>query len=164
MNRLALPLLLTLATAAAQPAAQNVTFVLSQDLVKRTVVNGRTTESITPGPKTVLPGDTLREQVTLRNVSGRALTTLNVTVPVPKGTEFSVLTTPATDRWTVQYSTDGGKTFSAQPQRTVTVTENGRSVTRQVPAPTTTYTHVRWTVRSMTPDETLKFSFRVTVR
>lgn len=173
MQRLIPPILfvLTLAqaqqtTPPAQPAApQNVTFTLTQDLVKRSAdSSGRVTETIIAAPRTVLPGDILREEVTLRNVSGRRLGQLNVTVPVPRGTEFSVLTTPAGERWKVTYSTDSGKTFSAQPRRTVTTTENGRQVTRQVPIPTSSYTTVRWTVTSLTPDETLKFSFRVKVK
>ncbi|GGR99584.1 hypothetical protein [Deinococcus sedimenti] len=163
MKRLILPLLLL--TAASAQSSPNVTFTLTQDLVKRsTDSSGKTVETIIDSPKTVLPGDVLREQVTLRNVSGRRLGQLNVNVPIPRGTEFSVLTTPATDRWTVSYSIDGGKTFSAQPRRTVTTTENGQSVTRQQPAPPTTYTNVRWTLTSMNPDETLKFSFRVKVK
>ncbi|MHA0042367.1 hypothetical protein [Deinococcus sp. PEB2-63] len=171
MKRLIPPLLfaLTLAQAQQAPAAptapQNVTFTLTQDLVKRSAdSSGRVTETIIAAPRTVLPGDILREEVTLRNVSGRRLGQLNVTVPVPRGTEFSVLTTPAGERWTVTYSTDSGKTFSAQPRRTVTITENGRQVTRQVPVPTSSYTTVRWTVTSLSPDETLKFSFRVKVK
>ncbi|ALW87626.1 hypothetical protein [Deinococcus actinosclerus] len=165
MNRLLIPFLL-LTAAAAQPAApQNVTFTLTQDLVKRSVDgSGQTTETIIDAPKTVLPGDILREEVTLRNVSGRRLGALSVNVPVPRGTEFSVLTTPATDRWTVTFSADSGQTFSAQPRRTVTTTENGQRVTRQVPAPTSSYTNVRWTISRLNPDETLKFSFRVKVK
>lgn len=173
MKRLITPLFLALtlaqaqqATPSAQPATpQNVTFTLTQDLVRRSAdSSGKVTETIVESPKTVLPGDILREEVTLKNVSGRRLGQLNVNVPVPRGTEFSVLTTPANDRWKVTYSTDSGKTFSAQPTRTVTTTENGQRVTRTVPAPPSSYTNVRWTLTGMTPDETLKFSFRVKVK
>ncbi|MCD0164914.1 hypothetical protein [Deinococcus sp. 12RED42] len=155
-----------LATAAAQTSTvqQNVKFTLNQDLVKRTVANGKTTETIVENPKTVLPGDLLREQVTLVNTSGRRTGQLLVNVPVPKGTEFLELTTPNTDRWKVQYSIDGGKAYSVAPTRTVSVTENGRTVTRQVAAPLSAYTNVRWTVTSMNPDESLKLSFRVKVK
>ncbi|WP_343757573.1 hypothetical protein [Deinococcus depolymerans] len=139
-------------------------FTLNQDLVRRTVTNGKTTETLVENPKTVLPGDLLREQVTLVNTSDRRVAQLLVNVPVPRGTEFAELTTPNTDRWKVQYSVDGGKAFSASPTRTVTVTENGRSVTRQVPAPPSAYTNVRWTVTNINPDETLKLSFRVKVK
>ncbi|GGL17072.1 hypothetical protein [Deinococcus radiotolerans] len=165
MKRLTLPILLLTAAHGQSSAPANVTFTLTQDLIKRsTDSSGATTETVIESPKTVLPGDLLREQVTLRNVSGRRLGALNVNLPVPRGTEFSVLTTPAGDRWTVSYSIDGGKTFSAQPRRRVTTTEGGQSVTRDVPAPTSSYTNVRWTVSSMQVNETLKFSIRVKVK
>ena len=162
LKRIVIPLLL-LATAAAQTSTvqQNVKFTLNQDLVRQTVTDGKTTETIVENPKTVLPGDLLREQVTLVNTAGRRVGQLFVNVPVPRGTEFLELTTPNTDRWKVQYSIDGGRAYSAAPTRTVTVTENGRAVTRQVAAPLSAYTNVRWTVTSMNPDESLKLSFRV---
>jgi len=165
LKRIVAPLLL-LATAAAQTSTvqQNVKFTLNQDLVRQTVTDGKTTETIVENPKTVLPGDLLREQVTLVNTSGRRVGQLLVNVPVPKGTEFAALTTANTDRWKVQYSIDGGKAYSVAPTRTVTVTENGRTVTRQVAAPLSAYTNVRWTVTGMNPDESLKLSFRVKVK
>lgn len=165
MKRLLLPFLL-MATASAQTGnvPQNVTFTLNQDLIKSVVTDGKATETVIENPKTVLPGDILREQITLVNVSGRRLAQLLVNVPVPKGTEFAQLTTANANRWKVQYSLDGGKTFSAAPTRTVTVTENGQSVTRKVPVPITEYTNVRWTVTNINPDETLKFAFRVKVK
>ncbi|MBZ9750563.1 hypothetical protein K7W42_06780 [Deinococcus sp. HMF7604] len=168
MNRslIAILMLVTLpvgGVAAQTSVGQRVAFTLAQDLVQRVVVSGKATEQIVENPKTVQPGDVLREQVTLRNVSGQRLSGLLVNVPVPRGTEFSVLGTPDTSRWTAQYSVDGGKTFSAAPRRTVTVTENGRAITRQENAPPSSYTNVRWTV-TLSPDETLKLSFRVKVK
>ncbi|WP_291430115.1 hypothetical protein [Deinococcus sp.] len=165
MKRPLLPfLLITTASAQTGTSQQNVTFTLQQDLIKSAVTDGKGTETVIENPKTVLPGDVLREQLTLVNVSGRKLTQLLVNVPVPKGTEFAQLSTANANRWKAQYSPDGGKTFSAAPTRTVTVTENGQSVTRKVPVPTTEYTNVRWIVTDINPDETLKFAFRVKVK
>lgn len=158
-------LLLTTVALAQTPVVKNgVKFVLNQDLIKSVVVDGKTVENVVASPKTVLPGDILREEVTLQNVSGKPIPQVLVGIPVPKGTEFSGNVTPNTDRWTVQYSIDSGKTFSPTPTRTVTVTENGKSVTKEVPAPSNTYTNVRWTVTNVKLDETLKLGFRVKVK
>ncbi len=158
------------ALAAAQTPASSVTvnkvikFVLAQDLIKTSTVDGTTTEQVVLGPKTVLPNDILREEVTVTNISGKALNTVYVGIPVPKGTEFSGQATPTNERWKLLYSIDNGKTYAATPTRTVTVTENGKSVTKQVAAPTNTYTNVRWTVATLKKDESLKLSFRVKVK
>lgn len=157
--------LLAAVALAQTPVVQNgVKFVLAQDLIKTTTTAGKTTETVVQNPKTVIPGDILREEVTLTNVSGKQINQVLVGIPVPKGTEFSGSVTPDSDRWKVQYSIDLGKTFSPTPMKTVTVTENGKAVTKQVPAPTNTYTNVRWTVTSVKPDETLKLGFRVKVK
>lgn len=172
LKRILLSTLLLTTAALAQTAnvaqtasvKNGVKFTLAQDLIKRSVVGGKTVEEVVKSPKTVIPGDILSEEVTLQNVSGKALSQVLVGIPVPKGTEFSGNVTPDSDRWKVQYSTDSGKTYSPNPMKTVTVTENGKSVTKQVPAPTNTYTNVRWTVTNLKVDETLKLGFRVKVK
>lgn len=160
-------LILTVCVAQAQNQAsvtKNVKYTLAQDLIKQRVVNGSTVEEVISSPKTVLPGDLLREEVSLANISGKNLTKTTISVPVPKATEFIGNVTPNTERWTAQYSVDGGKNYSASPQRTVTVTENGKSIIKQVAAPLNSYTNVRWTVATIKLGETLKLSFRVKVK
>lgn len=145
-------------------AARQVSFVLRQDLIRQTSAGGQLTEEVVPAPKSVLPGDLLREEVTVRNVSGRALSPVKVSVPVPTGTTFAGTATPAGPRWTLTYSADGGKTYALNPKYAITVTENGQTVTRTVVAPPSAYTNVRWTVSTLKLDEPLKLSFRVKVK
>ncbi len=163
-STLTLILLMTGLAAAQVAVPRQVSFVLSQDLVKQGVVSGKTVEQMVPTPKTVVPGDLLREEVAFKNVSAQSLKSLNVSVPVPVGTEFAGAATPSNGRWNLFFSVDGGKTYAAVPQQKVTVTENGKAVSRLVAAPQSAYTHVRWTVASMNADESLKLSFRVRVK
>ncbi|HEX2205409.1 MAG TPA: hypothetical protein VHG91_19015 [Longimicrobium sp.] len=89
------------------------------------------------------PGDVIRYRLTFTNVAGRPLRGVVLSNPLPGGMRFvagSVSATRADAR--PEYSTDGGRTFSAQPTEEVTV--DGRRVVR--PAPPERYTHVRWTV------------------
>ena len=142
---------------------QTVKVTLTQDQIKASTVNGKTVETVVPNPKTVLPGDVLREEVTVVNVAGKIIKNPVISVPVPKGTVYAGSATPTGDRWNTVYSIDSGKTYSATPMKTVTVTENGKSVTKQVAAAPKDYTNVRWQIGQLGPDDTLKLSFRVRV-
>ena len=148
--------------AAQQTAAPTVKVTLTQDQIKTATVDGKAVDTVIASPKTVLPGDILREEVTVANVSGKPVKSPVISVPVPKGTVFAGSATPGNDRWNTLYSIDG-KNYAATPMKTVTVTENGKSVTKQVAAATTEYTNVRWLIGQLGADETLKLSFRVRV-
>lgn len=148
------------ARAAASPALR---FVMTQTLV-RPAAAGASADSYVPSPASVVPGDLLREEIAVTNVSGAALRGVLVAVPVPGGTAYAGSATPAASGWTLQFSDDRGRTYAARPGRSVSTAENGKTVSRQVAAPPETYTHVRWTVATLRPGETLKFSFRVRVR
>lgn len=148
---------------AVRTAQAAVKVTLTQDQIKSSTVDGKTVESVIASPKTVLPGDVLREEVTVANVSGKVVKSPVISVPVPKGTVYAGSATPSGERWNTQYSTDLGKSYAATPMKTVTVTENGKSVTRQVAAPVTEYTNVRWVIMQLAADESLKLSFRVRV-
>lgn len=147
------------------PVIRNgVSFVMAQALVKASVQNGVRAEQFIQSPRAVQAGDLLREQVTVHNVRGQSIAQVTVGIPIPRETVFSGGVTPDSPRWTVAYSADGGRTYSPRPLQDVTVTENGKAVTRSQPAPPESYTHVRWTVAGLKKDETLKLEFRVRVR
>ncbi|MEF2278993.1 hypothetical protein V3W47_11855 [Deinococcus sp. YIM 134068] len=169
MRRLALPFVFAslLPAQAAPPAPSSpprVEFTVSQDLVRRVTQGDRVAEQFVQGVKLVVPGDLLREEVGVRNVSGGVLRDVSVGMPVPRGTFFGGGATATTGRWRVEYSADDGRTYSATPKRRVTVSENGLSVTREVAAPVSEYTHVRWVLSELRAEETLKFSYRVRVK
>ncbi|MGY2892700.1 hypothetical protein [Deinococcus sp. UYEF24] len=162
MKKLITLLALTGTMATAQTAAPAVKVTLTQDQIKTATVDGKAVDTVIASPKTVLPGDVLREEVTVVNVSGKPVKSPIISVPVPKGTVYAGSATPGNDRWNTLYSIDG-KAYSATPMKTVTVTENGKSVTKQVAASASEYTNVRWLIGQLGADETLKLSFRVRV-
>jgi len=151
-------------SAAVTKPAPAVKVTLTQDRIKTISVGGKSTEAVIASPKTVLPGDVLREEVTVVNVAGKAVRNPVITVPVPKGTVYVTSSATASgERWNTQYSTDSGKSYSATPMKTVTVTENGKTVTKQVAASASEYTNVRWMLTQLNAAESLKLSFRVRV-
>ena len=160
------PILLTallVGTALAQGAAP-LNLDLSMSLVRSVKVDGKVTEQLSPSPKNVQPGDLISQVVNVRNTGGKVLKNVPVTLPVPKNTVYMA---PEKDMSVArtEYSIDGGKTFAAAPlKKKVTVTENGKTVTREVEVKPNEYTAVRWTISEISANQTLKLGYRVQVR
>ena len=159
-----LALAVTCLTCAQSRAEGQVQFVLAQDLVKQNTENGKPVEVVIPSPQAVMPGDILREEVTLKNLSGKALNNVQVSVPVPRGTEFTGNASLNRSRWNLLYSADNGKTFSETPTHTVTVTENGRQVQKQVEVKPSEYRAVRWEIPTLKAGASGRCAVRATVR
>lgn len=160
------PLILALVvggTLAQTQAATPLTLNLVMSLVKNVTVNGKVTEQLTPAPKSVLPGDVLSQVVTVTNTGKIVQRGSVVRLPVPASTVYLAPEKGMAAART-EYSIDGGKTFSANPKRKVTVTENGKSVTREVPAKPNEYQSVRWTVPELAPGQSLKLGYRIQVK
>ena len=80
--------------------------------------------------------------------------------PIPKGMIYVPGSAAADHPARIEYSIDGGKSYSAQP--TIQVVEEGRKVEK--PAPRQLYTHVRWTVLgSLAPQARVMAEFRTQV-
>lgn len=89
------------------------------------------------------PGDVVRYRLTFTNITPGAVRGVTLANPLSAGMRFvggSARADRADAR--LEYSADGGRTFSAQPMEEVVV--DGQRVRRAVPAER--YTHVRWTV------------------
>ena len=92
---------------------------------------------------TVHMGDVLRYTLTFTNVVGRPIRGIELKNPIPAGLRFVQGSAKATrNDARVEFSADGGKTFSIAPSEMVVV--DGREVSR--PVPSERYTHVRWMV------------------
>ena len=138
---LLLPLLLAAAPAVAQQGGEQL------PALRMTAVNRTAAEAAERGAKRsddrARPGDVVRYRLTFTNVTDRAVRGVQLANPLPGGMRF-VGGTARSDRADarLEYSADGGRTFSAQPTEEVVV--DGRRVRRAIPAER--YTHVRWTV------------------
>lgn len=160
------PTLLTallVGTALAQGAAP-LSLNLNMSLVRSIKVDGKVTEQFSPSPSNVQPGDLISQVVNVRNTGSRSIKNVPVTLPVPKNT---VYVAPEKDMSVArtEYSIDGGKTFAAAPlKKKVTVTENGKAVTREVEVKPNEYNAVRWTITEISANQTLKLGYRIQVR
>ncbi|MVN87465.1 hypothetical protein GO986_11865 [Deinococcus sp. HMF7620] len=115
-------------------------------VVTQTTQNGKTTEVLTDASKVaVVPGVLLDMAHTMQNVSATDLRGLKLDMKVDPATTFRSAACTVAGVVTL-YSIDG-KTFGAAPlKKTVTVTENGQQVQRQVEVKPSEYTNVRWQV------------------
>ena len=95
-------------------------------------------------PKAALPGDVIRYRLTFTNLRSDSIRNVQFNDPLPTGLHY-VAESAAADRddVTVEFSIDGGRSWSTQPMIEETV--DGRKVRK--PAPTTMYSNVRWSVR-----------------
>jgi uncharacterized repeat protein (TIGR01451 family) len=108
--------------------------------------------------KELMPGDVVRYRLTFTNVTPHAVKSVVFDNPLPAGLRYQG-GTAASDREQVmiQYSIDGGKSYSAQPMIEVEV--DGKRVQR--PAPADMYTHIRWSVQgSVLPGAVVHAEFR----
>lgn len=93
--------------------------------------------------RSVRPNDVLRYTLTFSNPTGRSLANVELKDAIPAGVHFVAASTHASRADArVEFSADGGKSWSAQPMETVMV--NGQPVQRAVDADR--FTHLRWVV------------------
>jgi uncharacterized repeat protein (TIGR01451 family) len=149
-----------------QQQQQPVALTLSAELRQvRREANGQEQISWNPLPATarVVPGNILRYTVTAQNNTSRNMRNLVVSQPIPEGMTYLLQSAVAAKAAgaTVDYSIDGGRTFTSKP--TIRVRENGQVVER--PAPAEAYTHVRWNFGEQLPANTrVVVSYQVRVR
>lgn len=99
-------------------------------------------------PTSLLPGDEMRFQLKFTNTTQGSVKNVRFANPVPA--RLRVIGSSARSSRSdvnVEYSIDGGKSFSAQP--TIEVVEGGKPVRR--PAPAERYTDLRWVVAGSLP-------------
>ena len=106
------------------------------------------------------PGDVIRYGLVFTNVTAGPVKNIQFVDPIPAGMVY-VLGSAAADRPVrLEYSIDGGKSYSAQP--VIAVVQDGKTV--EQPAPRERYTHVRWTVLgSLAPGAKATAEFRTQV-
>jgi uncharacterized repeat protein (TIGR01451 family) len=110
----------------------------------------------------VNPGEILDWTITSENDGTAAAHDYKAVGQIPKGTVLVAGSTTADGSATVAYSIDNGKTFSAQPM-IEEKQEDGS--TRQVPAPVSMYTQVRYEwADSLNAGSTLQASYKVRVK
>ena len=119
--------------------------------------------SALPNNAQVQPQSIVRYTVTAQNNTNRNMRNLVVSQPVPEGMVYvlDTATKPTTKGGRVEFSIDGGKTFTEKP--VIRVRENGRVVEK--PAPAEAYTHVRWNFGEILPANSKQLvSYQVRVK
>ena len=153
--------------AIAQTAKQTSAIQLQLAAERQSVIavaSGRGDWKAIPNDASLRPGETIRYVVTASNTSDRNIKKLVVTQPIPANSIYILnsATLPSVEGAKLDYSIDGGKTYSEKPTIRVKL-ENGEVVNR--PAPASMYTNVRWNFGDTFPAQTVvNASYQVRIR
>lgn len=88
------------------------------------------------------PGDLLAYALAFTNTTKGTVNNVQFVNPLPSGLVYKASSARADKPVRIEYSIDGGKSYSARPM--IAVVEQGRRVEK--PAPVQSYSHIRWTV------------------
>src|SRR5688572_1952820 len=88
------------------------------------------------------PGDVIRYSLVFTNQTAGVVKNVQFVDPLPSGLVYVLGSAKADQPVRIEYSIDGGKSYTARPL--VVVIEDGKRVEK--PAPREAYTHIRWTV------------------
>jgi len=178
---LLVPLLQPVALAAQGPAVELE--LLSYKVVTTTNEQGEPIEELQPAGE-VAPGDVLEWRLIARNATPNTLTNVVLVIPIPPETYYlegtaSVLVLPRSQEGSdkdaqeeggtivvrPEFSYDGGEHFAPPPLlKEVIEIVDGKKVVKQVPVPPEEYTHVRWVVPVMQPEQVIEVYLRTKVR
>lgn len=160
MNRLPTTLLLATLSVAAAATATAPKPVLTIQQVLTTMVDGKAVERLVE-VKNAAPGAVLQSSSTL-TLPDTARSGARYTVPIPLNTTFIAGSAKANRTGvTITYALKANGPFSVQPTKTVTVNENGQSVTKTVPAPANEYRAVRYDFGTLKGTITVSHRIRV---
>jgi uncharacterized repeat protein (TIGR01451 family) len=127
--------------------------------------DGTTEEQFTEA-KEARPGQVVEYRVVVTNVSDETLPSGNaiITGPIPATTAYIAdSATPSSESATLEFSADGGQTFSAPPVMIKVKNDQGEEV--EVEAAPDQYTGARWTIlQALEPKQEIIFKYRVTVK
>ena len=151
---------LTLYAASLGSALATPSLVLTLLKFSSTTVDGVEIETLTV-TKEVSPGELLVQRAVLR--TDRFIVNGHITLPIPANTHYLAGTASTAGTSQPEFSADGGKTFSAHPIKTLTVTENGKSVQKTVPVPENEYSTLRWIVPTLPSGQDVSVSYRLAV-
>ena len=148
-----------------QAQQQPVALLLSAEIKKLSRdENGNEKISWNQLPPQVVPGSILRYTVTAENNTSRNMRNLAVTQPIPDGMVYIMqsATKASATNSIVDFSIDGGKSFSIKP----VIKVRGRDgKVEERPAPPDAYTHVRWNFGETLPaNSRVQVSYQVRVK
>lgn len=126
--------------------------------------DGSTEEQFTEA-KEARPGQVVEYRVVVTNTSDETLPASNamITGPIPATTTYIAdSATPSSEGARLEFSADGGQTFSVPPVMIMVKNDQGQEV--EVEATPEQYTAARWTIlQALEPKQELTFKYRVTV-
>jgi uncharacterized repeat protein (TIGR01451 family) len=107
------------------------------------------------------PGETVIYTIHYENVGDEPATNVVVSDPIPEGTAY--VPGSATEKGELTFSIDGGKSYKRPFLLTYEVTHTDGTKEELLATPEL-YTHIRWTLPNIVPEEKGAVSFKVKVK
>ena len=165
MNKI-LALFIVLISAFVTAQSEPVTVKLEAYVVSTITKEDGTTEEQFSEAKEARPGQVVEYRVVVTNVSDETLPASNavITGPIPATTAYIAdSATPTSEAARLEFSADGGQTFSVPPLMIKVKNDKGEEV--EVEATPDQYTAARWVIlQSLEPKQETIFKYRVTVK
>jgi uncharacterized repeat protein (TIGR01451 family) len=166
MRRLSILIAVIVSSAFAMAQNEPVTVKLEAYIVSVVTKEDGTTEEQFAEAKEARPGQVVEYRVVVTNVSDETLPASNavITGPIPDTTIFIAdSATPSSDSARLEFSADGGQTFSVPPVMIKVKNDQGKEV--EVAAMPEQYTAARWIIlQALEPKQETIFKYRVTVK
>jgi uncharacterized repeat protein (TIGR01451 family) len=165
MNKV-LALVLVLLSSFVMAQSEPVTVKLEAYVVSVVTKEDGTTEEQFAEAKEARPGQVVEYRVVVTNVSDETLPASNavITGPIPSTTVYIAdSATASSESARLEYSADGGQTFSVPPVMIKVKDDQGQEV--EVAATPEQYTAARWIIlQALEPKQETIFKYRVTVK
>lgn len=110
----------------------------------------------------VKPGQIVQYALEYKNISDRALAEVSILGPIPAGTVYQSGSAITTANAKPEFSIDDGDKF--QPEPVTYKVKQADGTEKELVATPDMYTHIRWNVGTMTPQQRLTLTYRVQVR
>ena len=125
-------------------------------------VNQTSEERAGQSAVTITPGDTMRYILTAANTGDAVMKNPSIVDPIPAGVEYIPLSATGANA-KIQFSIDGGKTYSNWPVEYQFTNPAGKKVKKQATADM--ITHVKWDIKArIQPNTSRELSFQVVVK
>lgn len=125
-------------------------------------VNQTTAERAGQAAIKIAPGDTILYVITAANTGDAVMKDPSIVDPIPAGVEYIALSAQGSNA-KIQFSIDGGKTYSKWPVEYEFTNPAGKKIKKQ--ATTDMITHVKWDINAtIQPNKSRELSFQVVVK
>lgn len=126
-------------------------------------VDGKEQEQVKKSAGLVEPGMVIELRTISKNIAKAAIKNAVIGLNIDRNQEY--IAGSATKEGKIEFSFDNGASYGVEPlKRKITVTENGKTVTKEVVVKPEEYTNVKWSLASVDANMSKTLGVRVKIK